>query len=700
MRLLNTVTLLAVLSALPILAPASNLRDHTSLRSIKAIKPDTTLTLLDKVESDIYRKEYEYNDYGYITSVKVYDKNESNWILDTDLSYGQTYAFDNSGQCTERIRYSLKPNGEHNLMTQSSAIVKEGDLTWERTWDLNKHNELYLKKAVAYDKWGNLSIEINYEYDDNSYRHYVNTYHETHYSRQIPSEDHINYQGYSDYFKTFELEGYGSLQHEEKVFVKTARKVVDEKSAGKLERKEYYWYYCGEDKTLEEINDGWQLDMTTLYTLNAKGTRPTSMIRNGRTVTTWQWDKQDRLVCKTDYSFFLGDSTSVRYEYSYADDYAPYRPLNEIIATDTPICFYPEDASFFYGHPASERCYDYTHILETSYEYNKSGRLVKKTQVRKTGSDDQETEQTISTYGYRDDGHWAYERTVAEGYSTTTEFIYDSNGTWTDTETKYDNAEDCSGDLPSSQTRATASTWQSQQPTASPSLTEDMSDGRHYIDMSDGNWRFDGYYYVNDGKIESGDYRIYITSNCSVPRNPELNYTDPTMPLEGEKDEYANAIALPEWRYSWDKANQEWKLIYGTGGDCTYRDGDIIKTDTYNSDRQITHTTVYSFDSKNRLIRTVSSATGSPSPSTYTQYTYLGDTNYLSTRYTSDNNELRHYYYSSHDYVDPTGIDNATDKPATGDDRYYDLQGRPVSHPSNGIYIHHGRKVLIKKANF
>lgn len=368
MRLLNTVTLLAVLSALPFFAPASNLRDHTSLRSIRAIKADTTLTLLDKVESDVYRKEYEYNEYGYITSVKVYNKNGGNWTLDTDLSYEQAYAFDNSGQCTERTRYSLKNNGERNLPTESSAIVKDGDLTWERTYDLNEHNELYLKKAVAYDKWGNLSIEIDYKYDDNSYRHYVDSYHETRYSRQIPSEDHINYNQYKDYFKTFELEGYGILQKGEKVFVKSARKIVDERSAGKLERKEYYWYYSGEDKTLEDISNDWQLDATTLYTLNAKGTRPTSKVKGGKTVATWQWDKQDRLVNQTNYYFF-GDPTSFRHEYRYADDYAPYRSLNEIIATDSPICFYPEDACFFYGHPATEHYITPDYIMETSYEY-------------------------------------------------------------------------------------------------------------------------------------------------------------------------------------------------------------------------------------------------------------------------------------------------------------------------------------------
>ena len=31
------------------------------------------------------------------------------------------------------------------------------------------------------------------------------------------------------------------------------------------------------------------------------------------------------------------------------------------------------------------------------------------------------------------------------------------------------------------------------------------------------------------------------------------------------------------------------------------------------------------------------------------------------------------------------------------DDSYYDLSGRKVNSPTEGIYIHHGRKVVIKR---
>lgn len=42
-----------------------------------------------------------------------------------------------------------------------------------------------------------------------------------------------------------------------------------------------------------------------------------------------------------------------------------------------------------------------------------------------------------------------------------------------------------------------------------------------------------------------------------------------------------------------------------------------------------------------------------------------------------------------------TGVDDICTKEA--DDVYYDLQGRSVINPSNGIYIHAGRKVIIRK---
>ena len=41
----------------------------------------------------------------------------------------------------------------------------------------------------------------------------------------------------------------------------------------------------------------------------------------------------------------------------------------------------------------------------------------------------------------------------------------------------------------------------------------------------------------------------------------------------------------------------------------------------------------------------------------------------------------------------PTGISQITTE-QSDDDKYYDLQGRPVSQPSHGVYIHQGKKVI------
>lgn len=58
------------------------------------------------------------------------------------------------------------------------------------------------------------------------------------------------------------------------------------------------------------------------------------------------------------------------------------------------------------------------------------------------------------------------------------------------------------------------------------------------------------------------------------------------------------------------------------------------------------------------------------------------------------------FFFSSEPFT-PTAINavnaNADSHSAAhdNDDSYYDLQGRKVDFPSTGIYIHHGRKVVI-----
>ena len=43
-------------------------QNNVPIRKIKAVKPSPELTLLDRMESDTRKKEYQYNEYGYITA--------------------------------------------------------------------------------------------------------------------------------------------------------------------------------------------------------------------------------------------------------------------------------------------------------------------------------------------------------------------------------------------------------------------------------------------------------------------------------------------------------------------------------------------------------------------------------------------------------------------------------------------------------
>ena len=43
-----------------------------------------------------------------------------------------------------------------------------------------------------------------------------------------------------------------------------------------------------------------------------------------------------------------------------------------------------------------------------------------------------------------------------------------------------------------------------------------------------------------------------------------------------------------------------------------------------------------------------------------------------------------------------TGIENMEHSPSATDHYYYDLQGRRVEHPTKGLYIVNGRKVVVE----
>ena len=451
---------LVIVSSLPNWADET--QNRLSLRHIKAVRPDTTLNLLDSIVSDRYRKIYQYNEYGYITSMKVYNKAED-WELDTCESYEQTYAFNDDGQCIERVQYSLLSNGQRGQMQDKGAIEQDGIYTWERYWETTYDGQdCHLSTATAYDPWGNEVIYAEYEYDSSYDDTYLYKYEEKHYdySRPLPPKNHINYDRFLEAALQYRLEGSEYFTWDEvndkykKVFHVSAGsdalKVTREISNDTLIIRKYSLPW-GEKFSLEEVDSKWEASDLgkEVYTLNADGTRPLTRYNyieyapgistrsyeyESEVTGTWQWDDKGRLTKYTDQD---------RCEtYTYADDYAPQHSLQETLDGLNGLNLYPEEEFNFFGHIATYRYEDKYGYEEGEAEYDGQGRLtcVHYTEGDPMLTDGGESEQSVCqgtmTYHYRADGHLDYMIDISNEddgptYYYKEVYIYDDLGTWT-----------------------------------------------------------------------------------------------------------------------------------------------------------------------------------------------------------------------------------------------------------------------------
>lgn len=722
MKSLHKTLLLSLVIASSLPNWADETQNRLSLRHVKAVRPDTTLNLLDSIVSDRYRKIYQYNEYGYITSMKVYNKAED-WELDTCESYEQTYAFNDDGQCIERVQYSLLSNGQRGQMQDKGAIEQDGIYTWERYWETTYDGQdCHLSTATAYDPWGNEVIYAEYEYDSSYDDTYLYKYEEKHYdySRLLPPKNHINYDRFLEAALQYRLEGSEYFTWDEvndkykKVFHVSAGsdalKVTREISNDTLIIRKYSLPW-GEKFSLEEVGSKWEASDLgkEVYTLNADGTRPLTRYNyieyapgistrsyeyESEVTGTWQWDDKGRLTKYTDQD---------RCEtYTYADDYAPQHSLQETMDGLNGLILYPEEEYNFFGHIATYRYEDKYGYEEGEAEYDGQGRLtcVHYTEVDlmtdiDTGESKQSVCQGTMTYHYRADGHLDYMIDISNEddgptYYYKEVYIYDDLGTWTGREEYEGDSEN--GPWYKTNFESKSSRLTMRRPQTKRRIGEDMSEGTHYINETDGIWGREGYYRVMYGEIVSGYYLEWLISDAYIPSNPKLNYTDPIMPLDHEEDMLSN-IERDGWRYNWNSEDKMWELEYAPyNARRIYKDGTQVKCDLYNAEKEITSTFIYSFDSARRLIKVESG------DDFYIEYTYLtDDSNYLSKclTYSGGVSELQRFYYSQHNYIKPTDIEGVKE---TGnvDNQYYDLQGRKVNHPTHGIYIYQGRKILIK----
>lgn len=716
----NSTLLLAIASAMFMQAAPAAAQNNVPIRKIKAVKPTTELTLLDRVESDTHRKIYQYNEYGYITSVMEYNKEAGQWVLDTDNSYRQEYVFNAAGQCTARTSFNVDKAGNKTTEKNKAKVEVIGDTTWERYYKEYPDSTTHISEAYAYDQWGNRVEEILYGYDSYNRKEFIRRYKKREYSGPVDIyADNANYTSIERGRLLYDLtakgqDDYHYTMNTNELYVDEFRKIVWQTENDKLYKREYT---CPNylQITVGSIEREMWKSSESEFALNADGTRPvretmrsydqTGEVTGDNISHSYTWDNLGRLLSDIRYN---GSTSEISYkdEYTYADDYAKKLSLREAIeALDGGGQIYPEDEFMQFGHPATSSYYypDDGDKGESTYEWNANGQLIggKWTETYKEYDSNNDNPKTVTDYGeirvgYNADGHlaWKIDHSISENEFIKIEYLYNKKGVWT-SEAEYDGD---SWDGPWTKedwSKARARKRLATRAATAPKFIDDMTDGSHSIEKHDGVWNTYGNYNVTDGIVTGGGYQQTLASNASVPANPQYNYTDPLMPLEREDEEEAYPVTSEAiWYYDWNTDKGDWELLgYPTEAQRVYnKDGNIV-ADTYNGNQTIVSTITYRLDDDGRLIEEIYSKGGNIT------YEYLPGTDYLleSVETAADNSRnVCHYYYSKHNYVDPTGIESIKRNDASTP-VWYDLQGRRITTPtSKGIYIVNGKKVMVR----
>ena len=526
----SSTLLFAIASAMLLQADPAVAQNNVPIRKIKAVMPSTELTLLDRVESDTHKKEYQYNEYGYITSVMEYNKEAGQWVLNTDNSYRQEYVFDADGQCTARTAYNVDKAGNKTTEKNKAEVEVIGDTTWERHYQKYDDGTTHLSETYAYDQWGNRVEKINYGYDIDSKKEYIRGYKKREFSGPVDKyADNTNYNSIREsrllYDLTAETNGSDQTTMDiNELYVEEFRKVVWQTENGKLYKRVYNCEGYLQITVGSIEREMWKSSERE-FKLNADGTRPVQETmryysKNGEVTSehtsTFAWDNLGRLLSVIKYNKSSSE-ISYKNEYTYADDYAKKLSLREAIeALDGGGLIYPEDEVMKFGRIATSSYYyaDDGDKGESIYEWNANGQLIggtwKETSI-KSGHDNNDTS-TVTDYGearigYNADGHmaWTIDHSISENDFVKIEYLYNKKGIWTG-EAEYDGD---SWDGPWTKvdwSKARARKRLAMRAAKTPKFIDDMTDGYHYIENNDGVWNTHGNYVVSDGVVTNGYY--------------------------------------------------------------------------------------------------------------------------------------------------------------------------------------------------
>lgn len=561
------------------------------------------------------------------------------------------------------------------------AAPNASSIPSKKYYNYQNPNAPYLSDAIAYDRWGNLTIEDDYSYDTSTKRSKLTSRIEERYTGKMPRANHCNYDKIRQNLHTYS----STVTPNGTNYDFSGLKVECKVTGGKFTRTQSYLNTTvARPSTVP--GSGWTTFQTETYNLNDDQTRPTSNADGSRT---WEWDALGRPTVIVE--------EEVTTKYTYEDNDAPGYTINELIRPDAP--FYPEESFLRYG-----RVHSIESITEGEREimvFTYGDHLLPESAIL-TGNT---ADGGKITFTYNEDGHLATMVLTTDEYETVTTYEYDKYGTWTDVneEVRRFEAEDTN----QSPTRSRLLSHLAKPSFKVARPTEGLVDasqpnGIYPIQFNDGVWQYDGQYSVYDHIVESGYYNQYLVSNATVPDNPEYNYTDPIAPLERDDDEFDGMVHAP-WSFRWSYDKQNWELRDSPDHAYrTYTDGNNIRRDCYNANQEVKSYNVYVLDEQQRLIE---NQFHSGNTRQTDSYVYFPETDYIETHTLStqtegcpEQTETRHYYYSKHSYTDTTtDIESVgVNKPAIHNHTLYNLQGQPVKTPHRGIYIQGNKKIFVR----
>lgn len=633
---------------------------------------EVDIVLLDSVISDTHRAYYEYNEYGWLVSEKHYAWNDtgdenSGIMFDTEESYFLEYDLDEQGRCTRYAQFQYNADETKGREVERVIVTWTGDREhteqyfslseWEEGWD-----GLELVEELSYDRYGNLCLYKEYEWDSESGAMVLDEFMEMKFTANVMEyyyDENGIFRGFDfiddvdlyccynvDYERGYDLEGFK----------------VDEVVEGLTTTKTYYEIdkYLGEDEVidLDNLDPYWELDEEEIVTLNPSRNRYASIYSYSYTVS------YDESYDNVDMIQSTRSGSDKEFNWSYTFEYDKYDRLVKWVSTDS------------YGYVETYTCSyvndEYNEITLEEFE---------KSWVNRYGDDDEGACLRGSFYGEVDEENTSYGGDEApatrrsdelqEGYNE----LHFEEGGWI------------------------------------------------YEGYKHAEWVWDEDSETEVLQVTSGDMHIHRnggTDGGYRANDPADNYEFPIgMFFMGVESESVGISLMYRLDLAWDMEIGGWRIMHGQDN-CiitshyTNAQGQIvdeIKTYVFDakSERMVVlpdvDLTIYSFDAQNRLSTIEYSA--------YTvHYVYLNDDcDYLAESYSIDNAsgdkyDVCKYYYSTGKYTPPyTDIEevktaekawnvNGTSVIADGDIVLYTVNGQVVARgngvvvaPQYGLYI-------------